>query len=419
MTKKKPKLLSRMPEFEAFGPGLVTGAADDDPSGIATYTITGAQYGLGFLWTAWLTWPLMACVQITCAKLVIVTRRSLTDLMLARFPRPLVLVLIVGLFAANTLNVAADLAGMGDALALLTGGDAKGFTALLGGLITLMMLYLSYRQMARLLTLFTFCLLAYVFTAFKADVNWGEVWTAFVRPAWPADKAQWSTLVALLGTTISPYLFFWQAAQELEEVHQKQEQGERIVRRRSLRARRADVLLGTFVSNVIMFFVIVTASASLHRNGLTDVTTTAQAAEALEPLLGASAALGYTLGLLGVGLLAIPTLSGSAAFALADYFECASGLDKKWGEARAFYSVIILSTALALAIDLVGINPLKALFWSAVVNGVLSPFLLVVLFLLVVDAGLMKNFVAARATRLLLLLTTAIMSAAALAMFLL
>jgi Mn2+/Fe2+ NRAMP family transporter len=409
----KKKTLAALPDIEEFGPGLVTGAADDDPSGIATYTITGAQFGLQFLWTAWATWPLMAFVQMICAKVVIVSRKSLTDLMLKKFPRPVVLTLILGLFVANLLNVAADLAGMGDALALLTGGNAKVYTVLLALLITALMIRLNYKQISRTLTWLTFFLFSYVFTAFHAQISWMEAWHAATHPSWPQGHEAWATVVALLGTTISPYLFFWQGAQELEEVQDKLDKHQPVQKKRLIRNRRFDVAAGTLVSNVIMFFVILTAASSLHSAGITNIETSAQAAEALRPLLGGAAAFVYTLGLLGVGLLAVPTLSGSAAFALAHYFRLESGLSKRFSQARAFYFLITASTLGALLINVIDINPIRALFWSAVVNGLLSPILIVVLYLIATDAGLMGTYRISRLSRMMVALCALVMTVAA------
>lgn len=372
-----------------FGPGLITGAADDDPSGIATYTVAGAQSGYGYLWTALLTWPLMAAVQFMCSHISLVTKESLTNTFLKKYPKWIVFLLINALLIANTLNVAADLSAMADALSLLTGTNSFLFVIALGGLITVAMIFLNYQQIARLLTWMTFFLMAYIFTAFKSDVNSTELLKGTLIPHWPVNNTEWATLVAILGTTISPYLFFWQSSQEVEEIRQK-ESGEHGFNFAKIRViRKFDILLGTFVSNLVMYFVILTAASTLHSHQITDIETTKDAALALEPLLGKSAVLCYTLGILGVGLLAIPTLVGSASFAIADFFKWTSGLDKKWDQAKSFYLFLSGSMVVAILIDIVHINPIKALFYSSIVNGVISPILILACLFVVRDRNLM------------------------------
>ncbi|MGZ3704832.1 MAG: NRAMP family divalent metal transporter [Bdellovibrionota bacterium] len=384
-----------MPEYlEAAGPGVVTGAADDDPSGIGTYTMAGARFGGAFLWTALFTWPLMAGVQLACARVGMVTGQGLASAFGKKIPRGFLVASALLLFAANTLNVAADLSAMGDATKLLVGLPTALCVFLYAAAITWATVFLRYSQIAKVLKWLALVLFAYVFAAFSQKPDWGPVLHSAFLPHVPGGGEGWGILMAILGTTISPYLFFWQASQEVEEekAHGKLTKVQRRgATTRELFLRRVDVGVGTFFSNLVMFFVILTASLTLHAHGVTKVETSSQASLALEPLAGHFAALLYTLGLLGTGLLAIPTLTGSAAYALADSFGWRQGLDEKWKRARAFYAVIILSAVLGVALDGFGFNPLRALYWSAVANGALAPFLLVVLFFVAKDKALMNG----------------------------
>nr|MDP9121597.1 divalent metal cation transporter [Acidobacteriota bacterium] len=406
--------------FAALGPGVITGAADDDPSGVATYSIAGAQVGTGLLWTALFTWPLMGAVQMMCARIGMVTGQGLAGALHKKFPRWLILTASIALLIANSLNIGADLAGMADAAEMLSGLSSHLFVLLFGVGIAWATIRLRYFQIAGILKWLALTLFAYVITAFYIGPSWAEVLRGLV-PALPHGKAAWQTLVAILGTTISPYLFFWQASQEVEE---EKAMGRRmLIQRRGATARaitdrRLDVGVGTFFSNLVMFFIILTTALTLHRHGVIDVTTSRQVAEALEPLAGHFAGLLYTIGLVGVGLLAIPTLSGSAAYALAETFGWRQGLDQKLGNARYFYGVVVLTTVAGIAIDFAHLNPVRVLFWSAVVNGVLAPFLLVGILLIASDRKLMNGQPSSPLSRWVVGLTTVSMFAAAAAMFL-
>jgi NRAMP (natural resistance-associated macrophage protein)-like metal ion transporter len=384
-----------MPEYlEAAGPGVITGAADDDPSGIGTYTMAGAKFGGAFLWAAFFTWPLMAAVQLTCARVGMVTGNGLAAAFSKKVPRWLVITFAILLFAANTLNVAADLAAMGDATKILTGAPAALCVVLFAAFITAATIFLLYSQIAKFLKWLALVLFAYVICAFTQKPEWGKILSHSLVPQVPGGSAGWGMITAILGTTISPYLFFWQTSQEVEEERQrgrKTKLHRRGASPRELFLRRIDVGVGTLFSNLVMFFVILTASLTLHEHGLTNVESSSQAAAALEPLAGKFASLLYTIGLVGTGLLAIPTLTGSSAYALADSFGWRQGLDEKWKRARAFYAVILFSAVLGVALDSLGFNPLKALYWSAVVNGALAPFLLVLLFMVARDRKLMSD----------------------------
>ena len=406
--------------LRALGPGVTTGAADDDPSGVATYSVAGAQFGTGFLWSAWLTWPLMGCVQMMCARIGMVTGMGLAGALRAKFPRWLVGCTAFALLIANTINIASDLSGMADATEMLGGGDSQWYVWLFGLGICAATVVLRYYQIARVLRWLALFLFAYIFTAFLVHPNWREIALASISPQWPDSSAAWGTLVAILGTTISPYLFFWQAGQEVEEEKAK---GRRLLIHRQdathdeLVDRRIDVGIGTFFSNVVMFFIILTTALTLHSHGMTAIATTKDAAEALRPLAGDRAYLLYTLGIIGTGLLAIPTLAGSAAYAFAETFDWAYGLDEKFHDAISFYAVFIAATAVGAVLDLFKIDPIKALLWSAIVNGVLAPFLLVGIYMVASDKVIMRGQTSSPVTRLVVALTTMLMFAAGIGMF--
>ena len=369
--------------LQARGPGVTTGAADDDPSGVATYSVVGAQFGTSFLWTAWVTWPLMAAVQMMCARVGMVTGMGLAGAFRHKFPRWIVAAISTALLIANTINIASDLAGMADAAEMLGAGSSGIYVWVFGLGICALTVRLKYHQIANILKWLALALFAYVITAFLVKPHWSDVMRDAVIPQVPHGPSGWAALVGILGTTISPYLFFWQAGQEVEEEKAK---GRRLLihrrgaTRRELVDRRIDVGVGTFFSNLVMFFIILTTALTLHQHGVA-ITTTREAAEALRPLAGNYAYFLYTIGLVGTGLLAIPTLAGSAAYAFAETFDWAYGLDEKFDNAVSFYLVFILATVAGAALDFFRVDPIKALFWSAVVNGVLAPFLLVALLL--------------------------------------
>lgn len=380
--------------LSAIGPGVIAGAADDDPSGIATYTVVGAQYGTSLLWTALLTWPLMMAVQLMCARIGMVTGIGLIDLLRRRFPRPLIIVFALALLLANTINVGADLSGMADAAELFTGINSHLFVVLFGAATAWATIRLRYSQISGILKWLTLVLLAYVATAFLVGPDWGRVLRDTFVPSLPKGSGYWAALVAILGTTISPYLFFWQASQEVEEekamgrTRPKEREG---ATEGELRTRAIDVGAGTLFSNVVMFFIILTASLTLHAHGLTTVQTSAEAAMALKPLAGAFAAGLYAIGVLGVGFLAIPTLTASAGYALSETFGWRQGLDTGWSGAPGFYGVVVAATIGGVAMDFLNLNPVSALFWSAVINGVLAPFLLLAILIVSTDHRLMRR----------------------------
>jgi NRAMP (natural resistance-associated macrophage protein)-like metal ion transporter len=408
--------------FSALGPGVIAGAADDDPSGIATYSITGAQLGTSLLWTAFITWPLMAAVQFMCARIGMVTGMGLGDALRRKGPRSLLFLGALALLAANSINVGADLSGMADAASMLTGINSHIYVVMFGGAIAVATIRFRYHKIAVIMKWLVTVLFAYVITAFIISPDWRAVLHDTFIPSLPSDHNGWQTLVALFGTTISPYLFFWQSSQEVEE---KKAMGRRMLAdrlgatRRELGLRELDVGVGTFFSNLVMYFIILTTALTLHKHGITNIETSRQAAEALRPLAGVFASTLYTLGVIGVGVLAIPTLTGSAAYAFAETFSWKEGLDEPFRGAIPFYAVVIISTLLGIALDLLKINPLKALFYTAVINGVLAPFLLVGILVAASDRKLMQGQPSSWLSRIIVGITTLVMFGAAAAMFIL
>jgi len=420
---KKANQKSRIRRFfSILGRGVITGAADDDPSGIATYTIAGAQLGTSLLWTAFLTWPLMGCVQFMCARIGMVTGEGLGGAFRKKIPRWLLIVVVIALFGANSINVGSDLAGMADAAGMLTGFNSHWFVVIFGVGIAYWTVRCRYYQIAMILKWLALSLFAYVITAFIARPHWGSIIHDTFIPTWPKDHATWQNLVAILGTTISPYLFFWQTSQEVETEKAKgrqlltQRQG---ATPREIGDRKLDVGTGTFASNFVMYFIILAAAVTLHAHGVTKIDTSKQAAEALRPLAGAFAYFLYTAGLIGVGLLAIPVLIGSSAYAFAETFKWKEGLDKSFKGARPFYGVLIFSTLVGIAMNFLHINPVKALFWTAVINGVLAPFLLVGILYVACDRKLMQSQPSSMLSRVVVAIATIAMFAAAIGMFVL
>jgi Mn2+/Fe2+ NRAMP family transporter len=404
----------------ALGPGLITGAADDDPSGIATYSVAGAQFGTGLLWTALITWPLMAAVQSMCARIGMVTGRGLMGALRRKFRRRMLAPGAAALLIANTINIGADLSGMADAAELLTRVNSHVWVVLFGGGIAWATVRLRYATIARVLKWLTLALFAYVITGIHIHPQWGDVFRATFIPGLPSSRSAWATVVAILGTTISPYLFFWQASQEVEE--EKALGRHTLVERRGaspseLLDRKIDIGVGTFFSNVVMFFIIVTTAFTLHTHGVTQPTTSREVAEALRPVAGRFATLLYTVGIVGTGLLAIPTLSGSAAYAFAELFGWQQGMDEHFSHAPAFYMVVGTAMASGVAMDFANLNPVKALYWTAILNGLLAPFLLAGILLAASDRKLMNNQPSSRTGRITVGITTAFMFVAAVAMF--
>jgi NRAMP (natural resistance-associated macrophage protein)-like metal ion transporter len=406
--------------FKSIGPGVITGAADDDPSGIATYSIAGAQLGTSLLWTALITWPLMASVQMMCARIGKVTGQGLAGNIKQIFPRWLLLSFVAALLVANIINIAADLAGMADAAAMLSGINSHYFVVVFALLISWATVRLHYTQIANVLKWLVLVLFAYPITAFVVGANWGEVLRDTLIPSVPHSRDEWAMLVAILGTTISPYLFFWQASEEVEE--EKSEGQSTLALRRNatpqeLELRNIDVGVGAFFSNMVMFFIILTTAITLNRHGITHIETTRQAAEALRPLAGNFAATLFTIGIVGVGFLAIPTLAGSTAYAFAETLGWRQGLNKELKQARWFYALILISTGMGVALDFIGINPVRALYWTAVINGLLAPFLLIAILIVAANKTLMQGQPSSRLGWMVVAVSALAMFAAGIAMF--
>lgn len=405
--------------LKGLGPGIVTGAADDDPSGIATYSIAGAQQGLTLLWMPWLTWPLMASVQMMCARIGMVTGHGLSSALRLKLPIALVRVFCLALFMANTINIAADFAAMSDAAQLITGVRSQYFVLPFAIAITFAIIKYHYRQIENVLKWLVLTLMAYVITAFIVCSDWSTVIRSTFSFSFPKDTQTWETIVAVLGTTISPYLFFWQTSQEVEERkgfglknpnHKKATHFE-------ILDKILDIGMGTFLTNIIMFFIMLTTALTLNAHGLVNLSSSKEVAEALRPLAGDFAYLLYTVGIISVGFLAIPTLAGSAAYSFAETFNWPEGLDKKFGKAKAFYAVIFVSIMGAVGLDFIHINPIKALFWAAIVNGIVAPFLLVGILLVGRDQKIMNGQHSSLLNQVVVGLTTVLMFMAALAMF--
>jgi NRAMP (natural resistance-associated macrophage protein)-like metal ion transporter len=406
-----------------LGPGLITGAADDDPSGIATYSQAGAQFGFSMLWTVVFTLPLMAAIQIVSARIGYVTRQGLTANMKAAFPRPVVLMVVGMLVAANTLNIAADIAAMAEALRLVLGGSAHIYAVTFGLLCLVLQVFLPYERYVRWLKWLTLALLAYVAVVFTVQVNWWRVVAEALVPRFPPQTNARSALllvVAVFGTTISPYLFFWQAAQEMEDTRSAGPHTPVQVRYH-LRRIKLDTIAGMTFSNLIAFFIILSTAATLHAAGVTQIETSAQAAEALRPLAGEFTFLLFSLGIIGTGLLAVPVLAGSAAYAVAEVAGWSSGLSlvlrMDSDEGRAFYGVIAAATVVGVGLCFTPMDPVKELFWAAVLNGIIAVPIMAVMMLLASSRRTMGENVIGRRLRLLGWAATAIMAATVLAMF--
>ncbi len=404
-----------------LGPGLITGAADDDPSGIATYSQVGAAFGYSILWSAFFTLPLMIGIQTVSARIGRVTGYGLAANIRKHYP-PWLLYSVVGLLlVANTINIAADIGAMGAALRLLIGGSAHWYAIGFGVLSLLLQVLVPFPRYAPLLKALTMALLAYVATVFVVRIPWGQVLYQTLLPALSLKPDYVVAVVAVFGTTISPYLFFWQASQEVEE--QRATPGERPLTKAPKQAAaelqriKVDTYLGMAFSNIVAFFIMLTAAVTLHLHGVTDIQTSAQAAQALRPLAGDFAFMLFCAGIVGTGLLAVPILAGSAAYAVAESFKWRMGLGLQFMQARGFYAIVIVATVLGVALNFTAIDPIKALFWSAVINGVISVPVMVVMMLMAVRSDIMGRFVISRRLQLLGWLGAASMAVVVLAMF--
>jgi len=403
-----------------LGPGVVTGAADDDPSGIATYSQAGARFGLNMLWTVLLTYPLMAAIQIISARIGRISGRGLASNMRLHYPRWILHATVLMLVAANTINIAADLAAMGDAVRLLVGGPARWYAVGFGLLSLGLQIFIPYHRYVRVLKWLTLALLAYVAVIFTIRIDWAQVGRAVVWPKASLAPDYITTVVAVLGTTISPYLFFWQASEEVEQM--KSQPGGRSIRKEPGKARAElgrigiDTYVGMGFSNLVAFFIMLTSALTLHAHGITSIDTSAQAAQALRPIAGDFGFTLFAAGIVGTGLLAVPVLAGSAAYAMAGSFKWASSLEYRPALAREFYGVIALATLGGVAIDFLPLDPVRGLYWSAVINGVISAPIMVVMMLMATNHQVMGKFVIRGGLRVFGWLATVLMAVTVLAM---
>jgi NRAMP (natural resistance-associated macrophage protein)-like metal ion transporter len=412
---ERPKLL------EVLGPGLITGASDDDPSGIATYSQAGAQFGYNLGWVMIFSWPLMCAIQEISARIGRVTGRGIAGNLKMHYSAPLLYAVVGLLVAANTINLGADLGAMAAALKLIIGGPQLVYVAGFALVSALLEVLLSYSRYVSVLKWLTLSLFAYVAVALVAHVPWRAVAYHLVVPQLSLSPAYLTVVVAILGTTISPYLFFWQAEEEVEEV--KERDGAKPLERAPEQATgelhriRLDTLVGMGLSNVVALFIIITTAATLHAHGVTDIQTSSQAAQALQPIAGRFAFLIFALGIIGTGLLALPVLAGSSAYALGESFGWHVGLARKPGRAKEFYVTIVVATAIGGVMNFTPLDPVKALFWSAVVNGVVAVPVMAMLMLLSSNRNALGDYILSPVLKAVGWLATAVMAIAAIGMF--
>ncbi|MCH8623004.1 divalent metal cation transporter [Undibacterium sp. TS12] len=399
--------------LKKLGPGLITGAADDDPSGIATYSQAGAQFGFNMLWTVLFTYPLMVGIQVVSAKIGCISGHGLATNIRRHFPAWLLYVVVGLLLIANTINIAADVSAMGEALKLIIGGQAH-YYALGFGLFSLVLeVFVPYRRYVRILKWLTLALLAYVATVFVVRIPWAQVAVSTLMPQLSWNRDYVTTVVAVFGTTISPYLFFWQASQEVEEQLANPRAKPLIcapqLMAKNLQRINIDTYVGMGISNLVAFFIILTTAVTLNLHGITDIQSSAQAAQALRPIAGEFAFMLFSAGIIGTGLLAIPVLAGSSAYALAGAFKWKSSLERTPMHAKRFYGVIVISTLIGIALGFTEIDPIKALYWSAVINGVISVPIMAVMMLMAVNPQIMGEYVISKRLKLMGWLATLIM----------
>ena len=420
-TKQSGRLGNLITWARALGPGLITGASDDDPSGIGTYSQTGAQFGYTQLWTALFTFPLMAGIQETCARIALQTGSGLAETIRKHYPKPVLYFCVALLFVANTINLGADLGAMAAAGQLLVGLPFFVWLVTLTLIGVLLEIFVDYKQYARVLRWLTLSLFAYFLVPLVSPQDWLSAVGNTLIPNLALDKDHLLNLVAILGTTISPYLFFWQASQEIEEEIDQGKtslQARKGVSKTELRWMRTDVTFGMLLSNVVMWFIVVTTASTLFRHGITQIDSAPRAAEALRPIAGDFAYVLFAVGIIGTGFLAVPILAGSAAYAVAETFKLHEGLYLKLRQAPGFYAVIACSTLLGFAMNLVGINPIQALYYAAVLNGLVAPPLLLIIMLIANDRRIMQKRVNGKLSNALGWVITAAMTIAAAALLL-
>ena len=408
--------------LQSLGPGLVTGAADDDPSGIATYSQIGAQFGYGLAWTMLFSFPLMAAIQGVAARIGCVTGFGIAQNLRRHYPRWLLQGVVFILLVANVVNLGADLGAMGAALGLMIGGPVKFYAVLFGLLCIVLETWIDYGRYASVLKWGTLALFAYVAVVFAANVSWGQALYATLVPHIALDGASATALVAVLGTTISPYLFFWQAGQEVEELHRRHVKPLCIAPREAgpeLARIRNDTIIGMGFSNLIAICIIFATAATLNAHGITEIQTSSQAAEALRPIAGVLTFALFALGIIATGMLAVPVLAGSAAYGVSELFGWVEGLDRRPKEAKAFYTTIAVATLVGVMLNFTSLDPVKALYWSAVLNGLLAAPLMVVMMLIAMNPRIMGRLILPKSLFLAGWLATLVMAAASVAFFVL
>ncbi len=398
--------------WKKLGPGIITGSSDDDPSGIATYSQAGAAYGLGTLWTALITFPLMAAIQEMCARIGLVTSKGLTGTLKQFYPRSILYLMLLFSFPAIVMNIGADIAGMGAVGNLLFPSiNASYFSVLFTVILLFAIVYLPYKKIVAVLKYLCIVLLVYLIVPFLYKQDWMLVIKSTLIPTIHLEKNFISILVAILGTTISPYLFFWQTTMEAEEAKHRRKQ--LVVNKKMMSDMKKDVDAGMLFSNIVMWFIIVTTGTVLFNGGIRQIDTVEQAAEALKPLAGESAYLLFALGVVGTGLLAIPVLSGSLSYIFCETFGWKEGLDKKFHEARPFYIIIAISLVVGLSLNYIGITPVKALIYSAILYGLTAPVLIALILHICNNKKIMGGFTNGTRSNILGFITLALMTSAA------
>jgi len=421
MADAEPNLEARRGCLKVLGPGLITGASDDDPSGIATYSQAGAQYGFGMLWLMPFAYPFMAGIQETCANIGRVTGRGIAGNLRRFYPRWLMLLMVAMLATANTINLGADIGAMGDAVALLIGGPRLLWAAVLAVASLLLQVFVPYHLYVRFLKWTTLSLFSYVATAFAVNTDWAGALRQTVIPSLELNSASITLIVGILGTTISPYLFFWQASEEVEDVQLSK--SEHILKTHpeqapyQLKRIMRDTYTGMIFANSVAFFIMLAVATTLHAKGITNIQSSAQAAQALRPIAGDFTFLLFTIGILGTGLLAIPVLAGSAAYAVGEAMHWPCSLERKAKHAKGFYSVLSIAILIGLALNLFHFNPIKALFWTAVINGVAAGPIMIIVMIMATSPKVMGDFTIGMRPRILGWAATVVMLAAAVTMF--
>jgi NRAMP (natural resistance-associated macrophage protein)-like metal ion transporter len=416
-------LLAKIKRHDAIknlGPGLITGAADDDPSGIATYSQAGAQFGFNMLWTMVFTYPLMVGIQLVSARIGHLTGKGLAANIRAVFPRPVLVAIIALLVVANTINIAADIAAMGEALRLVTGGSAHQHAVVFGFVSLVLQIFIPYERYVRFLKWLTLALLAYVGVVFTVAIPWREVAIATILPKLTFNSEVITMIVAIFGTTISPYLFFWQATQEAQDASNAKRNASAppsgAESRAHLRRIKWDTYVGMGFSNLVAYFIILGTAATLHTAGIHEIQTASQAAEALRPLAGELTFVLFSAGIIGTGMLAVPVLAASAAYAVAEAFDWKTGLDRQLFEAKEFYALVTFATMGGVMLNFSGVDPIKALLWSAVINGLIAVPIMGVMMLLAQRRDVMGDFVVSARLRALGWSATVVMALAVVAM---